>query len=167
MPISDQQLKQINKTLKNLSAQIDQWLGPGGSDPATTKQEAVAYVKANFAVAANEFSMAAGADFASAALVERNDNVSPSQGSPVYDGIPVGVAYFDAATTDDTTINPRAFKGINDLPALRKAIQQHDDSKAEVWIWKRDGRAYQAKTGKLIEEGVIVSGQGGVVQLPG
>ncbi len=155
---------------------ITTFLGPpAGQQPQDMENAGVAYVVSHLAVTPAEFDKAAGANFASGAIVSRNTEISPSQGAPIYEGIPIGQATFDAP--DDAMLNPRAWKGTSSESVLRKAISQNNDPNgklngiAEVWIWDRNGNVSNAKTGLVIGsdaskapiEQVLVSGATGGV----
>ncbi len=151
---------------------------PGGHKPEDMVAAGEAYVVANLCCTPADFDRGFTSDMVSAAIVERNTEISPSQGAPIYGGTPVGQAYFDAATTDDTTIDVFAFKGTSNIPSVRHAInnnrQMTGNGKefvigvAEVWGWKADGSVWNIKQGKRLAdlvdkpqsaETVIVSGQ--------
>ncbi len=149
--------------------------GPVGQQPQDTENAGSKYVAANLAVTPAQFDTAAGADFFSGAIVSRNTEISPSQGAPIYDGIPIGQATF--SEPDDAMLNPRAWKGTTNLRVLRTAIAQNNDPNgflkgiAEVWIWDRAGNISNARTGlrvgsdkdKAPVEQVLVSGATGAV----
>jgi len=99
MPITDQQLNQINGTLKSISLQIDTWLG-AGTDPVKLKQAAVEKIaarstgQAGLGVAEQKFGDE-GAVVKGYRALKRNDNIDVSAQGNV-----LGVITFDRPGSD-------------------------------------------------------------------
>lgn len=179
--MDNQQVQSAVGLLKQALVILDP--SPVGHPPRDMQDAALAYVVSHLAITPAEFDKAFTSEFATAALVERNSEVDPQGAAPIYDGTPLGVAAFDAATTDDTTVDVFAFKGTANVQSIRHAIinsrMMTGNGKemvfgiAEVWGWKRDGIVYNLKTGLRIgatpqggsapPESVLVSGSVGSV----
>jgi hypothetical protein len=152
-------------------------LGPPvtGQQPENMIDASTRYVIDHLTVTPAEFDKASTSQYVSFTIVNRNTLVSPSEGAPIYNGVPICQASVDADPTDNTTVDVFALHGTDNIPSVRHAVANGEyfinkvaiTGMAEVWGWDANGKAWNLRTGLRVgsdsnaapAESVIVSGQ--------